>query len=382
VLGPGANRITVSGRDQYRVLLVGAGASGTEVSRLTLADGNSPDSGGAIRTAADLTVSESVITGSAAVNDGGGIYAYPNDVRVENSTISGNTATDDGGGLYAYNGEIEIVNSTVSGNSASGVSVNTGGGLWMGSGDNGGTLNVRNSTVSDNRAENGGGVYGSGTHTSLVLAGSLIAGSTATGDGDDLFGNGFGDSGVDSAAFNLIGDPGNSGVTTAGGNLIGVDPLLSPLADNGGPTPTRALKPGSPAKDAGPTSGAPATDQRGSPRKGRADIGAYELVKCGGTVVDVVGTSGKDRLRGDGGKNGILGLGGNDRLAGLRGRDALCGKGGKDKLSGGNSKDKLLGGGGTDKLKGGKAADKLNGGPGNDQCIGGSGPGLDKLKSC
>ena len=40
--------------------------------------------------------------------------------------------------------------------------------------------------------------------------------------------------------------------TDAGGNLTGVDPLLGPLQNNGGPTETRALLPGSPAKDVGP----------------------------------------------------------------------------------------------------------------------------------
>ena len=60
---------------------------------------------------------------------------------------------------------------------------------------------------------------------------------------------------------------------------------LGPLADNGGPTMTHALLPGSPAIDAGRNSGAPMTDQRGLPRPQDAngdgwavvDIGAYEV---------------------------------------------------------------------------------------------------------
>jgi len=56
------------------------------------------------------------------------------------------------------------------------------------------------------------------------------------------------------------------------------DPKLGPLANNGGPTLTMALLPGSPAIDAGNTSLAPATDQRGFPRPAglAADIGAFE----------------------------------------------------------------------------------------------------------
>jgi hypothetical protein len=60
-------------------------------------------------------------------------------------------------------------------------------------------------------------------------------------------------------------------------DLPGTDPLLGPLADNGGPSETHALLPGSPAIDAGPPT-CEATDQRGVPRPQEAacDIGAYE----------------------------------------------------------------------------------------------------------
>jgi hypothetical protein len=66
--------------------------------------------------------------------------------------------------------------------------------------------------------------------------------------------------------------------TPAGGDSF-TDPKLGPLADNGGPTLTVALLPGSPAIDAGNTSLAPATDQRGVPRPFSlaADIGAFEF---------------------------------------------------------------------------------------------------------
>ncbi len=58
------------------------------------------------------------------------------------------------------------------------------------------------------------------------------------------------------------------------------DPKLGPLTDNGGPTLTMALLPGSPAIDAGGTFGAPATDQRGVPRpQGQGvDVGAFEYL--------------------------------------------------------------------------------------------------------
>ena len=55
------------------------------------------------------------------------------------------------------------------------------------------------------------------------------------------------------------------------------DALLATLADNGGPTRTMALQTGSPAIDAGTLTGAAATDQRGLPRVGAVDIGAFEV---------------------------------------------------------------------------------------------------------
>jgi hypothetical protein len=76
--------------------------------------------------------------------------------------------------------------------------------------------------------------------------------------------------------------------TPAGGDTF-ADPKLGPLADNGGPTVTMALLPGSPAIDAGNTSLAPATDQRGFSRPaGRAaDIGAFEY----GSVMSPIAVS-------------------------------------------------------------------------------------------
>jgi hypothetical protein len=72
---------------------------------------------------------------------------------------------------------------------------------------------------------------------------------------------------------NDIEGPPDSGSTN---NLVGGVPLLAPLGDYGGPTPTMALLPGSPAIGGGTANGAPATDQRGQPRSGRIDIGAFQ----------------------------------------------------------------------------------------------------------
>ncbi len=68
--------------------------------------------------------------------------------------------------------------------------------------------------------------------------------------------------------------------TNGGANLSSAATagLIGPLADNGGPTLTMALLPGSPAIGAADDASAPRTDQRGFPRpSGSADIGAYEF---------------------------------------------------------------------------------------------------------
>jgi hypothetical protein len=76
----------------------------------------------------------------------------------------------------------------------------------------------------------------------------------------------------------LSDDPGNS--------RIGVDPLLGPLADNGGGTQTHALLPGSPAIDAGNNATCLAIDQRGiaRPQGAACDIGAVEAQASQGGV--------------------------------------------------------------------------------------------------
>ncbi len=116
-----------------------------------------------------------------------------------------------------------------------------------------------------------------------MLSNTLVAGNRLA------FGNNPSDCDgtLTSAGYNLIGSTAGD-CTTVGdrtGNKIGVSPRLGPLQNNGGPTPTHALRSGSPALNAGnparPGSGYPACaprDQRFLPRGGkRCDIGAFEV---------------------------------------------------------------------------------------------------------
>src|SRR5262249_1870604 len=120
--------------------------------------------------------------------------------------------------------------------------------------------------VSGNSASYGGGLLATGP---AMLTNTIVAGQTA---GNDVYAPSL------SGTNNLIGT-GYAGSLTNGanGNLVGVsNPLLAPQGNYGGPPQTVALLPGSPAINAGTSTGAPTTDQRGLGRVGTVDIGAFE----------------------------------------------------------------------------------------------------------
>jgi Ca2+-binding RTX toxin-like protein len=340
ILGPGARRVTVDGNgSQLLNVVTGPGANVT-LSGLRLDDGANLGGGVIVNLDSDLSLSRMAITNGYA-GTGGGIFSSDGNITIEDSTVSGNRANGDGGGVFVREGDLTILNSTISGNTAG----QEGGGAYVYN-DTGSSpspaVEVRNSTLTGNTAASnsgGGGLYEYFV-SNTEIRGSIIAGNSAP-NAPDL------DDGPWTTSFSLIGDTSDALINNEGGNLLNVDPKLKPLKDNGGPTDTHAFKK-SPAKNKGP-SDAPNSDQRGAPRKGKPDIGAYEFTKCEGVIVNRVGTAGKDKLKGTKRKDGMLGLGGNDKLSGKKGKDGLCGGSGKDKLKGGPGNDKLDGGPGRDK---------------------------------
>jgi len=216
---------------------------------------------------------------------GGGIW-NGGDLLVTNSLISSNQAfysdiDTPAGGLY-NSGYAVLVNTTISGNRAAGA----GGGIW-----NSGGLRLLNCTVASNyvngniytRPTSGGGVWnwfqdidtGIVQCRNTIIAENHSASTNCSYCLDDISGY------LDSFGHNLIQTTNgwfNAGNVTT--DRLGVDPKIGPLQDNGGPTFTHALLPGSPAIDAGDPAGAPSDDQRGVPRpKGAGvDIGAYEYL--------------------------------------------------------------------------------------------------------
>ena len=106
--------------------------------------------------------------------------------------------------------------------------------------------------------------------------------------------------------------------------------------------------------------------------------GVKSKLRCAGRPATIVGTPGRNVIRGTLKPDVIVGLGGNDKIFGIDGNDRICGGKGKDKLIGGHGRDLLLGGAGSDKLKGGGGNDLLLGGKGKDKLIGGKGRDLEK----
>jgi CSLREA domain-containing protein len=317
ILGPGAKALTVQ-RDFalppttfFRIFRIQSGA--VTISGLTITNGaddpggailsvgdltlngcivtgntdNGSDGGGGIRAVGPLTINGSVITDNHAPGSGGGIYGgFP--LTVTDSTIGNNTAVA-GAGLWRQGGTANLTNCTISGNTAD----QAGGGM-----DNiSSATTFTNCTISGNTANGmgeGGGIFNvsSSTSTSLTLVSCTLTKNTGSGASaiwtqsfnlslvatthlqDTLVADNTGPNFVTtdmnaslvSDGYNLDSD-GTSGFSN--NDIVGtagspINAMLGPLQDNGGPTFTQALLPGSPAIDKGKNINSLATDQRGN----------------------------------------------------------------------------------------------------------------------
>jgi CSLREA domain-containing protein/uncharacterized repeat protein (TIGR01451 family) len=268
------------------------------------------------------TIRNSTFQGNQALDAangyGGGLWAHSTNITIESSTFAENTVARDGGAVFVRYGSLDVATTWFVGNAA----------------DAGGAIGaetleevvITTSTIEDNDARDGAGIYNLGDGR-VTLRNTTVSGNRAT--------NGTGgvrapqvrlehatvasNTGTPSAAANvhvtasaqfvgaIVADPRGgapncrvSGATVSGtatvesattcglaaaGNRLGVDPGLAALADNGGPTRTRALLATSPAIDLRPTP-CPPTDQRGQTRPvdgdgdgtPACDAGAYEFV--------------------------------------------------------------------------------------------------------
>jgi hypothetical protein len=288
------------------------------VSNSTLSDNTSFNGGGILNTGTG-TVSNSTISGNDANNKGGGIFNDTgSSLTLINSTLSSNTANSNGGGIF--NGAtLTVFNSTLSDNTA-----NFGAGIFN---DSNSTSNISNSTFSANKAITiGGGIFNQSTNGIVTLTNSTLSGNSARGISD---GGGIYNSATLNIANTIIanstigGDYAGSGtIGTNTNNIVedgslsgatAVDPLLGPLANNGGPTFTIALTSATPSSvttggdstisDAAPIN---ALDQRGFARSATTpSVGSYEYYAAptitsispslglvnGGTSITITGTN-------------------------------------------------------------------------------------------
>ena len=225
---------------------------------VTLSGNMSGDNGGAYWGDGRMTLFYSTLSGNTAQDEGGAIVSFGGVVRLEYSAVTGNRALSlRGGGLVNFGeSQLTLTNVTVSGNDAA----TQGGGIL-----NNGDLRITFVTLANNTASAGGGLHNGGMVGVAAVIASDNTPDSCAGDGDI------------STAGPVPGVNDDGSCAFPGDLLIG-DPQLLPLADNGGPTQTRALAPSSSAVDAYPDC-PHITDQRGvqRPQGPACDIGAFEL---------------------------------------------------------------------------------------------------------
>ncbi len=303
------------------------------------ATGGYSASGGAISTyRGDVTVSQTALHGNTTTGfaaRGGAIYGHNNTtVMLSQSTLSSNTtagASANGGAIFVSNGTLTLSQSTLSNNSTTG-RISGGGAIFAvssvvkvsqstlsgnstsGQGSDGGAIAevigsfiISQSTITGNRTTSvGGGIFSNSPR--ITIQNSIIAGNTDNGTAPDIRKS----DASPTITHSLIGDnsfvflaPTVGSSPDANGNFVGgagasaINAQLGPLQNNGGPTWTHALFPGSWAINAGSNTlavdvtqaGNPAlaTDQRGAgfPRNygSSVDMGAVELLSVTATIV-------------------------------------------------------------------------------------------------
>ncbi len=239
--------------------------------------------GGSLLPSVGVTVSDSTIARNRMLTgDGGGIsneaqgrLAILRSAIVDNEVTGAGGVSGLGGGIYSNqtNSRVTVENSTISGNHAQ----SNGGGTYN---NNASQMTLTHTTITGNVADlQGGGVYALATTS---LRGAVIAGNTANHPVNARQHN----CGGLPALFNDLGAnfTNDANAICPAGFTVSPSINLGPLADNGGPTATHALLPGSVAIDAVPGCGL-ATDQRGVPRPAACDAGAWD----GDVVVPLVG---------------------------------------------------------------------------------------------
>jgi CSLREA domain-containing protein len=209
--------------------------------------------------AGQATLVNTQIVGNAAFRGGGIFTNRPTEITA--SSVTGNTSTALGAGIINY-GQLTLTNSTISGNTAVSAAALS---------HEAGSLALLNSTIAQNTTQGGGNSAALLIWTGATIKNTIVAANL--GRNCQLLVP------LTSLGNNLSSDSSCAAAFTATGDRNNTAPLLGPLRNNGGPTPTHALLWGSPAIDGGSNAGCPGADQRSvaRPQRGMCDIGAVEF---------------------------------------------------------------------------------------------------------
>ncbi len=267
----GGSSVTVDGDAKSRIMKIANGAT-VIVGGMYFTNGKAPinEYGGAFYNDGNLTITHCAVKNSTGYY-GGGIFNTGTFLLV-NSTFSGNSALDSGGAITNV-GTVTLENSTLSGNNTT---ANSTGGAGIDSYGGGATINLNFCTITANTGANAtanarAGIWMTGG-SNLSIANTIVYGNGTRDIQHDT-------TNVSSGGYNIVGSKG-SATGFLSSDKLGVNPLLGPLQNNGGPTNTHAIASGSPAINASNPNITSGTDQRGGgyPRvlNGRADIGSLE----------------------------------------------------------------------------------------------------------
>lgn len=305
----GGGTITLDGNNNSRIFHIQD--SGTlELHNITLTGGFAKHaSGGAIlNDGGSLTINHSLISGNGA--DGGGGLKSTGPLHIIDSTFTQNTGYHEGGAILISGGVVTIEKSLFQENRSS----------WGGAisnDQNGGNISIINSTFSGNTVGFVGGYFAGGavSNESLttITASTFAGNATTAGEGnngaDAILNMGWGHLFLYNS---IVVDPANAslcdgsfdgtdgvlaGDGSCGANIVTTDPVIEPLADNGGPTLTHALLRDAAAVNRGVNERCPATDQRGVTRPvgPHCDLGAYELASSPPVIENIEAASSQNQ---------------------------------------------------------------------------------------
>lgn len=337
---------------------------------------NGREAGGGLNTfvrVSNIDIDDSIISYNGSPHSsGGGLLLRQASVEINDTTIIHNFAQGNAGGIGNFDTsnssdrKIDITNSTLGYNTA-----NNGGAIYINS-DTGQLNTFTDTTIIYNTANSGDGIY---IVTNTRGGSTTLSNSIVSDNNDRDFGGG---GSVISGDFNIFDQPTNVTIPLGINDSVFTNIGLDGVGHYGGATYTAALPSGNVAVDRGIQNLADNTDQRDASRN-ENDPGKVDYVNSDGTDVGAFelnfdagftdGSNADDTIVANDLDNTIMGLDGNDVIDALNGNDMVSGGMGNDIINGGGGDDSLDGGFGRDIIRGGQGNDDLTGGAGRDDFV-------------